>query len=135
MTTRSKVGIFKPKTFLAATSNHTNNPDSLPESLDQALSSPKWLLAMNEENTALINNKTWLLVPRQPHMHIVDNKWVYRIKYNPDGSINRYKACLVAKGFQQQPGIDFFETFSLVVKPYTIRVVLSLEVTFNWDIQ
>ncbi|KAK6141700.1 hypothetical protein DH2020_024563 [Rehmannia glutinosa] len=90
---------------------------------------------MDAEYSALVRNQTWELVPRQPHMNVVDNKWVFRIKYNSDGSIQRHKARLVAKGFQQQPGIDFFETFSPVVKPTTIRVMLTLAVTYNWDIQ
>lgn len=90
---------------------------------------------MDAEFKALIQNHTWDLVPRHPTMHVVDNKWIFRVKFNPDGSIQRHKARLVEKGFQQQPGIDFFETFSPVVKPSTIRVILTLAVTHNWDVQ
>ena len=68
-------------------------------------------------------------------MKVVDNKSVFRIKYHTDGSIQRYKACLVAKRFQQIPGVDFFETFSPVIKPCTIRVIFTLTVTHNCDIQ
>ena len=57
------------------------------------------------------------------------------MKYNPDGSIQRYKARLVAKGFQQTTGIDFNETFSPVIKPCTIQVILTLAASYNWDIQ
>ena len=76
-----------------------------------------------------------MLVPPNPQMKIVDNTWVIRIKYHADESIQRYKTHLVAKGFQQTPGIDFFETFSPVIKPCTIRVIFTLAASFNWDIQ
>lgn len=61
-------------------------------------------------------------------------KWVLRIKQKADGSIDRYKAILVAKGFHQQPCIDFKETFSPVINPTTIRVVLSLAITLQWPL-
>jgi histone deacetylase 1/2 len=59
---------------------------------------------------------------------------VYKIKRTPDGQIDMYKARLVAKGFDQQYEIDYFETFSPIIKPSTIRMVLSLAVIFNWPI-
>jgi hypothetical protein len=68
-------------------------------------------------------------------MNIVGAKWVFRIKRNADGSIERYKARLVAKGFHQQEGIDYFETYSPVVKPITIRTVLSLAISAGWYIK
>lgn len=79
--------------------------------------------------------ETWSLVPYKPSMNIVGNKWVYKIKWHANGSISRYKAWLVAKGFHQQPGIDFFDTFSHVVKPTTIRLVLTIALNSNWEIR
>jgi hypothetical protein len=84
---------------------------------------------------ALLTNGTWSLCPRPLHQHIVRNKWVYKIKRKQDDSIEQYKACLVAKGFDQKCGIDFTETFSPVIKPSTICVVLTLAVHFNWCIR
>lgn len=90
---------------------------------------------MDLEFTAFQRQRTWTLVPYQPHMNVVVYKWVFRIKRNPDGSVNKYKARLVAKGFHQQPGVDFIETFSPVVKHTTIRVILSLALAYNWPLR
>jgi len=90
---------------------------------------------MNAEFDALLKNGTWSLVPSLPSMNIVGSKWVFRIKRKANGEIERYKARLVAKGFHQQPGIDFAETYSPVVKPITIRTVLSIAVSAGWDIR
>ncbi|GJU47692.1 ribonuclease H-like domain-containing protein [Tanacetum coccineum] len=75
-----------------------------------------------------------VLVPRPPNVNIVCSMWLYKHKYNADGSLNRYKARLVANGRSQQQGIDCDETFSPVVKPATIRTVLSLAVSRQWPI-
>ncbi|KAD3067191.1 hypothetical protein E3N88_35071 [Mikania micrantha] len=82
-----------------------------------------------------MRNDTWSLVPRVPDSNIVDCKWVYKIKRDQTGKITRYKARLVAKGYHQQPGIDYQETFSPVVKATTIRVVLSLAVSQKWQLR
>ncbi|GKC46050.1 tryptophan aminotransferase-related protein 3-like protein [Tanacetum coccineum] len=94
-----------------------------------------WRQAMKEEYDALMKNGTWSLVPRASNTNVVDGKWVYRLKRDKNGAITRYKARFVAKGFRQQPGIDFHETFSPVVKSTTIRAVLSLAVTNDWPLR
>lgn len=95
----------------------------------------KWRDAMNTEFNALMQNGTWDLVPGDGSKNVVGCKWVFRIKRKSDGTIERYKARLVAKGFHQRPGIDFTETFSPVVKPTTIRIVLSLALSKGWSFQ
>ncbi|GKB44939.1 nucleotide-binding alpha-beta plait domain-containing protein [Tanacetum coccineum] len=105
-----------------------------PTSFTIANNSLEWHQAIKEEYDALVKNRTWSLVPRASNTNVVDCKWLYRLKRDKNGAITRYKAKFVAKGFWQQPGIDFHETISPVVKPTTIRVVLSLAVTNNWPL-
>ena len=90
---------------------------------------------MADEFNALLENKMWVPLPCIPNMNLVGSKWVYHIKYNSDGSIERYKARLVTQGFHQKPGIDYHETFSPVVHATTVRIVLSLAVSTSWQIR
>jgi hypothetical protein len=83
-------------------------------------------------NVALLKNGTWHLVPAKPGMNLIDCKWVFKIKRKVDGSIDRYKGRLVAKGYKQQYGIDYEDTFSPVVKIATVRLVLFLVVARGW---
>uniref|UniRef100_A0A2N9H8A2 Integrase catalytic domain-containing protein n=1 Tax=Fagus sylvatica TaxID=28930 RepID=A0A2N9H8A2_FAGSY len=132
MQTRSKSGIFKPKLGYAA---HIDYNTIEPPSYKIAAQHPQWCTAMQEEFAALQQQGTWSLVLPLPHQNVVGYKWVYKLKHNSDGAIARYKARLVAKGFHQQQGVDYAETFSPVVKPPTVRLILSLAVSHNWPLQ
>jgi hypothetical protein len=90
---------------------------------------------MASEFAALLENQTWSLCPRPLDRHVISNKWVYKLKQKPDGTIDRYKARLVAKGFEQCNGIDYAETFSPVIKPATIRLLLTLALQFDWPLK
>lgn len=90
---------------------------------------------MREEYNALQKQGNWTLVPLPPHTHAIGCKWVFKLKQNSDGSIARYKVRLVAKGYLQEEGIDFHETFSPVFKQPTIRIFLSLALTFQWPVK
>ncbi|GJY12088.1 ribonuclease H-like domain-containing protein [Tanacetum coccineum] len=105
-----------------------------PNSIRDAFNDPNWQNAMRDEYTALIKNKTWTLVPRPPDANIVRCMWLFRHKYLADGTLSRYKARLVANGSTQLEGVDVDETFSLVVKPGTIRTVMSLTASRHWPI-
>lgn len=106
-----------------------------PSSPKEALTLPHWKEAMHLEYDALVNNNTWTLVDLPPHLQAIGYKWVFRVKENPDGSVNKYKARLVAKGFHQKHGFDYTETFSPVIKPVTVRVMLTLAINQGWTIQ
>ncbi|KAJ0615408.1 putative RNA-directed DNA polymerase [Helianthus annuus] len=127
----------KPRTPYNASAFHTstNSTPTEPSTFAVANKNPHWRAAMTEEFKALMRNGTWTLVPPVPNANIVDCKWVYRLKRDEHGNIKRYKARLVAKGFNQQPGIDYHETFSPVVKSTTVRVVLSLAVSRKWPLR
>jgi hypothetical protein len=145
MTTRSQTGSLKPKQFHGfklyhstkhpLQSFHTILSEKEPNNFTKAAANSRWQDAMLQEFQALVSNGTWTLCPRPLNHNIIRNKWVYKIKQKPDGSIERFKAWLVARGFEQQCGIDYNETFSPVIKPSTIRIILSLAIQFDWSIQ
>ncbi|GJW82450.1 ribonuclease H-like domain-containing protein [Tanacetum coccineum] len=129
--TRAKAGIFKP---LERMNCHVTTTSPLPRSHVHVLHDPHWKEAMLDEYNALISNGTWALVPRSANVNVVRSMWLFKHKFKADGSLSRYKARLVANGRSQQQGIDCDETFSPVVKPATIRTVLSLAVSRDWPI-
>jgi Reverse transcriptase (RNA-dependent DNA polymerase) len=106
-----------------------------PTCFTQAKTSTDWQRAMALELDALAQNQTWDLVPPPDNQHIVGCKWVYRIKRKADGTIERFKARLVAKCYTQEEGIDYTETFSPVVKPVTIQTLLSLAISKGWSLR
>jgi hypothetical protein len=75
------------------------------------------------------------LVPPKAGANIIDCKWVYKIKHKSDGSVDRYKVQLVAKGFKQRYGIDYEDTFNPIVKAATIHIVLSIAVSRGWNLR
>ncbi|GKC21765.1 ribonuclease H-like domain-containing protein [Tanacetum coccineum] len=131
MITRSQVGTFKPNPRFHG---HTSHISPLPKSPSVALSDPHWRDAMYDEYNMLIKNGTWILVPKPPNVNVVRSMWLFRHKYHVDGSLSRYKARLVANGRNQQYRVDYSDTFSPVVKPATIRTVLSLALARNWPV-
>lgn len=99
------------------------DPQSFKEAMKRGDKS-LWLKAMKEEIESLNKNQVWDLVNR-PSGNIVTNKWVFKIKRNPQGQIERYKARLVARGFTQKFGIDYLETYAPVANMVSIRMLFS----------
>lgn len=91
-----------------------------PSTYKEAVKHKEWQQAMVEEYKAVIDNNTWKLVKCPANVKPIGCKWVYRIKYNQKGELDKYKARLVAKGFAQQEGIDYEETFAPTAKWNTI---------------
>ncbi|XP_020270762.1 uncharacterized protein LOC109845935 [Asparagus officinalis] len=83
---------------------------------------------MHEELGALEKNRTWELVKLPEEKRAVGCKWVFTVKQNPDGQVERYKARLVAKGYSQTYGIDYDETFAPVAKMSIVWTLISLAV-------
>ena len=90
---------------------------------------------MATEFTVLVSHGTWRLVPRPSTTNLIGCKWVFMIKRHPNGTVDRFKARLVAKRFNQRPGVDYTETFSPVIKPTTIRLILSVALSHNWSLK
>lgn len=132
MTTRSKNNIVKPSRKFGLSAIALSLKDTEPKTVSQALKHSQWRESMSVEYDAQLRNRTWDLVPPPRDKNIIDCKWVFRLKYLPNGSIDKHKARLVAKGFTQQPGIDYFETFSPVIKSTTICTVLDVVVSRDW---
>lgn len=106
-----------------------------PKTFKQAIASPDgklWQKAMDEELAALKRNNTFTVVPRPTGKSIIGCKWVYKIKRNADGSVERYKARGVARGFTQIPGEDYDEIFAPVVRYESLRLLLALCAHFGW---
>ncbi|KAI3796959.1 hypothetical protein L1987_39646 [Smallanthus sonchifolius] len=129
--TRAMDGITRPKQLFNLNST-TIVP--IPKNPSVALSTPEWHNAMTTEFNALIKNRTWELVPCEPNMNIIRSMWLFKHKFNSNGSLERYKARLVCDGRSQQVGVDCGETFSPVVKPATIRTVLSIAMSKSWPV-
>ncbi|KAM1502978.1 hypothetical protein ACFXTO_028267 [Malus domestica] len=137
MQTGSKNGIVKKNVLLTTVEDSRGIDLNLiePSTYKSTLKVPIWMNAMKEELSALFKQGTWSLVSLPAHKNLVGCKWIFKIKKHADGSIARHKARLVAQGFSQETSLDYGETFSQVVKPTTVRLILSLTAQFDWPLR
>jgi Reverse transcriptase (RNA-dependent DNA polymerase) len=98
------------------------------------LTKEKWMKAMKEEIESMRSNNIWKLVDLPEGRETIENKWVLKIKCLVDGSIERYKIYFIAKGYTQQEGINYEETFSHVVRLTSIRLILAIIVNLNLEL-
>lgn len=125
MRTRLHSGICKqnPRYTLVT---RTDIP-TVPKIVASALKHPCWNGAMGYDMSAQQENGTMSMVPRRPDMNVLECRWIFIIKWNVDGTVRQLKARLVAKGYDQEEGVDFVETYSLVVITSTIRWFSALQ--------
>ena len=106
----------------------------IPMNAQEAMKNQRWKEAMDEEMRALLLNHTWDIVLLPEGKKPVGCRWVYTLKCKADGSLERYKARLVAQGYTQTHGIDYQDTFAPVAKMNAIRIILSLAVNLDWPL-
>jgi hypothetical protein len=108
--------------------------DAEPSSFEQAAQHEVWQDAMMEEYASIMKNDVWEVVPRPKDKKVVGSRWIYKVKHAADESVEKYKACFVAKGFSQREGIDYEETFAPVARYSSIRVMISLAAEMGWRV-
>lgn len=107
---------------------------SEPSSFVEANTDQNWRKAMNTEMKMIEKNNNWVLVDRLDNQHVIGLKLIFKTKLKPDGSINKYKARLVVKGYAQIYGVDYNEIFSPVARHDTIRMIAALVAREGWRI-
>lgn len=105
-----------------------------PQSFEHDVNDSSWIQAMDLELHALIDNNTWELVDLPADKTLIGCKWIFKVKYKADRTMERYKARLLAKRFTQQEGLDYHETFSHVVKMVTIRSIMAIIAQYDWTL-
>lgn len=135
MKTRAKNHITKPNPKFGLAFTLASATDDKPRTVAQALKDSRWRNSMSDEFNSQIRHNTWTHIPPHPSYNIIDTKLIFRTKFLPNGNVDKYKSRLVANGYNQQHGIDFHETFSLVIKSTTIRAVLDVIVSLSWPIR
>jgi transposase InsO family protein len=123
-----------PRKFSTYMALMTNIIDSEPSNFEEATNQQVWRDAMVEEHNSIMKNDVWEIVPRPVGKSVVTSRWLYKIKHATDGSVEKYKARFVARGFSQKEGVDYEETFAPVARYSSIRAVISIASEMGWRI-
>jgi hypothetical protein len=105
-----------------------------PTCFEEAIQKKEWADAMTEEYQSIIRNDVWEIVPRPKSKDVVSSKWLFKIKHVDDGSIEKYKARFVTRGFSQKEGIDYEEKFAPVARYTSIRTIIALAAKMKWKL-
>jgi hypothetical protein len=124
----------RPKRFSSYLSAMTHIIDSEPTCHGEASGEQVWQDFMTEEYQSIIKNDVWDVVPRPEGKSVVTSKWIYKIKHVVDGSIEKYKARFVARGFSQIEGVDYDATFAHVARYTSIRSIIALAASMGWKL-
>lgn len=121
-----------PQEYLSSLANVLTVQE--PTNYKQAKTDTRWVAAIGKELKALEENDTWELTSLPPGQKAISSKWVYKTKYNPDGTVERLKARLVIRGFDQRQGKDYKHTFSTVAKLAIVRVLIAIATAKGWPL-
>jgi transposase InsO family protein len=134
----------EPRRSKRTKTSKTFGPDFLtfmledePQSFKEAMSMPEaplWKEAVNSEIESILQNHTWELVDLPPGCKPLGYKWIFKRKMKADGSIDKYKARLVVKGYKQKEGVDYFDTYSPVTRITSIRMLIAIAALYNLEI-
>jgi hypothetical protein len=105
-----------------------------PSSFQEAVQDPTWLDAMVEEYDSIVKNSAWEIVPRLVDKSVVGSRWIYKVKQAADGSVEKYKARFVARGFSQIKGMNYDETFAPIARYSSIRYIFAISAQMGWRI-
>lgn len=134
LTTKEAASMFMAFALTSTAAYHTLVTPKNYGEVRKSAQHDKWQEAMNAEYASLISLGTWELVKKRPGDKVIGSMWAFKLKENPDGSVSRYKARLVARGDQQAES-SYGEIFAPVIKFVTLRILLAIACVMDWDIQ
>jgi hypothetical protein len=126
--------VKKPKPFSSYMALMCDLLEKEPTCFEEAIQKKEWADAMIEEYQSIIKNDVWEIVPRPKSKDVLSFKWLYKIKHVADGSIEKYKARFVARGFSRKEGIDYEETFAPVARYTSIKIIIALAAKMKWKL-
>jgi hypothetical protein len=133
-TDRVKPGKYTALTKSAPKDSHSSTPLTYKDAVEGP-DSDLWKIAIDSEVNSILEKNVWELVDRPYHRKPIRGKWKFKVKYNPDGTVDKYKARLVAQGFNQEFGIDYEDTYSPVASLSTFRLLYSIAVKKGWHVE
>jgi hypothetical protein len=126
--------VKRPKPFFSYMALMCDLLEKEPTCFEEAIQKKEWADAMTEEYQSIIKNDLWEIVPIPKSKDVVSSKWLFKIKHVVDGSIKKYKARFVARGFSQKEAIDYEETFALVARYTSIKTIIALATKMKWKL-